>query len=132
MHKQLQSRIEAQKMLRQAYHLAERGWIKKGRQSTHDMLSDCLIEVAQHGPLVELGRGLRPADSRMLSYVCLVLPRKTDSGSNRLRMKKIYQWEDWGYVTQDHVIRVLDSAWRLATEDVRRTRTNLKVAGRLK
>ena len=111
------------KVLRYARNWAHEGRIRVGRNSTHDILLDSIEDAYRNA-----GGRDHSAVNLAMGYVCLILPRNTDPGSRRLRIKKIVNWNGCQYVTQDAVIRVLQAAVEYAATDIRERKQEMRKA----
>lgn len=127
----IRRREAALKVLRTARDLAERGWIKKGRESVHDMLLDCVLEgYREHGDPKWRNRHpndiefVTPPDFAMcLSYVCRTIYRNNDPGTNRLRYKMIVKYGGGHSLMQ---YQRLADAVRLCMKDLQELRAKEK------
>ena len=134
--KTIADREKALAILRKARDRAERGWIKKGRESIHWMLGDCLEAglydcgydkgTILYRPLQSRHRSLCPIEYGLaMGYVCRALPRETDPGTNSLRIKKIGKFEDQ-HIHSHTIYTVLANAVRLAMADLQERRAALR------
>ena len=111
-------REKAVPILRAAREWVRAGIIRKGRTNIKDMLLDALEDAKGYRYKTPLERS--PAVmSRVQAYLCLCLPRRSDPGSRRQRVRYLAKWSCLQYVTQDRIIDLLDRAVTLAETDVR-------------
>lgn len=111
----LMIREETVALLRDARDYATWGWILKGRESTSDMVLDCLGRACGQQEIIVLSPN--PSESRALACVCQAL-YGTDPGGRRGRVKMIDKWNGTAGGTQDGSIRVLNGALDLARTEV--------------
>ena len=100
------AREEAVAIVREARDLARRGWIRKGRESTHHMVFDCLGRAAGACDRLIIPNA---AEGHALAAVCKALGG-AEPGSNRRRMEKIWRWQGTAGATQGNAIRILEAS----------------------
>ena len=127
----IRDRQEALEILRIARDLADRGWIKKGRESIHHMLIDCLERALyEHGHTGDNGRErgivyshrLTPAKyGHALAYVCRCTYKGNDPGTNSKRIRQLYNHQNTQIHSRD-IYNALANAVRLAMKDLQERR----------
>ena len=124
----IQARENAVTLLRAALRWVKAGIVRKGRTNIEDMLLDALYDARRHAASLEHMR-TPAAMQRVLTAVCRSLPRGSDPGSADARIRYIARWSSRLYVTQDHMIKVLENATTYAVDDLAREKQ--KHLGRL-
>ena len=141
----LEDAIEAESALRNARDRCQDGWIHPERSSIANTMLDCLERALE--PLYRKARDesakaydrsrpssetrkisdrifrpARRAERAALAFVCEGLPRPAVPGTTGDREYKIARWNNHGYVTKDHCIRLFASSVQRAEGAVKALR----------
>lgn len=120
-------RKEVEKILLEARRLAERGWIKKGRESTRHMLMDCIERAySEHtGRTMDFGYFplTGPVLGLVLAYVCRCTYQGNDPGNNHGRYKQLYKTQGTvGMAVHGGTFDALRKAVELVRRDLKELR----------
>ena len=108
-------------ILREALELAQRGWIRTGRDSTHDMVLDCIGRAAgQHDMATIANRAEASAYRALCAAAGGPVPK-----SNRLRAYKIGTWQTRSYMSQQATVELLRDGLEHAKQTLRKARATI-------